>query len=103
MKTLYLLAAVWAISGFAFAGGQIGGGSGGFPVSQEMSDLVLRAMQPDLGLEKIEVPLADFRRINMRLSSSDETSLELAGASLTVKKKDGGIIDTAESRQLLPK
>lgn len=63
----------------------------------------MRAMQPDLGLQKMEIPSDDFRRARLRLSISAETTINLSDESLVVKEKDGGITDLSETRQILPK
>jgi hypothetical protein len=82
-----------------FAGGFSGGGPP--PLLIEGEEL-LRIIQPDLGLQKLEIPATDFRRARARLSESSEAVINIEGERILIKEKAGGLIDITESLQIMP-
>jgi hypothetical protein len=100
-KILILPFAVF--SHLLFAGGFSGGGP---PPLLLESDMIIMSTVPDLGLEKVELPIAGYRRTRMRLSvegvSSVPLGLDNGERAFDVKLSNGAITSLSEDIQVVP-
>jgi hypothetical protein len=99
----FLLVPFLLFNHLLIAGGISGGGP---PPLLLESDTIIMSTVPDLGLEKIELPIADYRRTRMRLSvdgvSSVPLELDNGERAFDVKLSNGAITSVSEDLQVVP-
>lgn len=103
MKYLGVIAAC-CFSCLAYAGGTIGGGSGGLAL-KDMLELA-RTGYDLQSLPKAYLDADDFRRAHARLSVDDSLPVPVTtvdGEEVQVKKLAGSIVDLKVSKEILPK
>jgi hypothetical protein len=101
MKYLSILALFFSFA--AYAGGTIGGGSGGLVREQLLLSIADSAFNID-ALPKTFVDPADFRRAQARLSVDGVKTIPmlLNGETVDVRSLRGSVVDANISKELLP-
>lgn len=101
-KCIYAIAAL-CVSYTAFAGGSIGGGSGGLQKGELALELAEAAFDVQ-SLPKVYMEASDFRRATARLGVDgiESVNATIDGESLDLRRFRDAVVDAKFSKEILP-